>query len=85
MAYTKSFVEKLFPDIQWVGGKGILHYENRNVEMGEQAVDGGFIPSVKGKELLESANTSATETVEEVKPEPKPRKAKAKDGMELDL
>jgi hypothetical protein len=72
MAYTVKQVREIFPAIQFAGGIGILHHDGKNVEMGRAAGEGEFIPSIAGKLLLESANTSTSS------PEPVKKAKKAK-------
>ena len=84
MAYTVKQVRELFPAIQFAGGIGILHNGGKNVEMGRVAGEGEFIPSVAGKLLLESANTS-TSTLEPVKKSGKKQKVEAVQEPEPEL
>lgn len=54
MAYTKAQVQAVFPDVQWVGGKGIVHLEGKNVVLGDQAVGEMFNANEAGAALLDA-------------------------------
>jgi len=56
MAYTKEQVEKAFPDIQWVGGKALLHIDGKNIIFGEQAAGDMVDPTEEGRALMETGD-----------------------------
>lgn len=78
MAYTVNAVRERFPDVQFVGGSGVVMIDNKHVDLGRVAADGEFVPSVKGKELLQSVDTSAeVEAPKVTKPKTTAKKPKA--------
>lgn len=83
MAHTVEHIEKLHPEVQVCGGKLILYKDGKHIHLGDIA-SGGFVDlSLRGRELVESVNTSTDVETEEPKAEIKVRGRRAAPELEL--